>query len=324
MQELANAPLARPLDKTVLDNGVGALNGLLTMMNNPELELLSPSSAIPPETTAEVEALPPKPEPVLVQTPPTPTTPRRPVGRRLLLSGRLATGKDYVAAAAEATIFGFADPMYAVASYFFGVEVTANKNKDLPGMRAFLQYLGQWGRNQVDEKYPYTPARAVFVQMMRSLGTHGDIFPPEVDWKNFGLDKDLWIRACDTRIAQFSADQPDKRVAITNARFENELKYFRDLNWDHWHVMCSPETWAERLKAKKLTPTSKELNDISEQIAIHLDKDVHNKIKTNPVGNKLRVIWNDHRPAPSARLYTLQQFLQETAIAELQDLGDQV
>lgn len=315
MEELA-ATLARPMEQT--DNGAQAMHGLLSLMNNPELGLLSevPAELISPQVI-------PTPTPPPKASPPAAPA-RRPVGRALLVSGRLATGKDFIANAASATIFGFADPMYAVASYFFGVEVTANKNKDLPGMRSFLQYLGQWGRNEVNEKYPYTPARATFIQMIRSLGTHGGIFPAHVDWKNFGLDTDIWVKACEAKVTEFRAANPDKRVAITNARFENELKYFRAQQWDHWHVMCSPQTWAERLKAKKLTPESKELNDISEQLAIHLDKDVLNKIKTS--GPKLRVIWNDSRPAPSPRMYTLDQFLQETAIAEVPDnsLGDQV
>lgn len=315
MDELS-APLARPA--TAQNNDVAVLDGILNLMNNPELGLLGAIDPAVSESIPATEAITTPPP-----TQPTPKPARRPVGRALLVSGRLATGKDYIANAASATIFGFADPMYAVASYFFGVEVTANKNKDLPGMRAFLQYLGQWGRNEVNEKYPYTPARATFIQMMRSIGSSSDVFPSYVDWKNFGIDQNLWVNACDTRVQRFREENPDKRVAITNARFKNELEFFRAKQWDHWHVMCSPQTWAERLKAKKLTPESKELSDISEQLAIHLDKDVMNKIRTN--GPKLRVIWNDHRPAPSPRLLTLQQFLQETAIAEIPDnFGDQV
>jgi len=307
MNELQPDP-KRPM--TLAKNDLG---GILSLINNPELELLGGLSPINEPLVMEIEKPPTRresPPPVI-----------RPVGKSLLLSGRLAVGKDYIAAQAGAKVFGFADPLYSVASYLFGVEVTATQNKDLPGMRAFLQYLGQWGRGEVNVLYPYTPARAVFVQMIRSLGVHSgsSAFCPSVDWASFGIDKDIWIKACATRIeGVLEHDAAVRRVAITNARFENELKYFRDgKNFDHYHVMCSPETWTERLAKKNLKPESKELSDVSEQLAIHLDRDVAAKIKAKPVGPKLKVIWNDRRPCPSARLYTLNEFLQGIAIDEV-------
>jgi hypothetical protein len=291
-----------------------AMAGLLSMLNNPELELLN-AEAIPGAEEPQAE-----PEP-MTAAPLTPSQPfpalKRPVGQCLLLSGRLGAGKDYVSEAAGARTIGFADPMYSVATFFFGVEVTATQNKDLPGMRDFLQKLGQWGRNEVTDKYPYSPARAVFIQMIRSLGARGvKGFGSSVDWLSFGTDKDIWIKSCATRAKNLRESEPGKRIAITNARFKNELDFFRALpEWDHWHVMCSEQTWAERLAKKKLTPQSKEVSDLSEQLAIALDRDVQKKIRAGGT-NMLRVIWNDHRPSPSNRLYTLNQFLQEVAIAE--------
>lgn len=316
MNELQPDPNVRP----PMTHGKNDLGGILSLINNPELELLgglSPTMEPIQSTETEEEEVkrPVRPPPPAIHKAST----IRPVGASLLLSGRLASGKDYVAAQAGARVFGFADPLYAVASYFFGVEVTATQNKDLPGMRAFLQYLGQWGRGEVNDKYPYTPARAVFVQMVRSLGVHSGskAFCPSVDWSSFGFDKNIWINALHKRMTEAREIEPKLRVAITNARFENELRYFRDQNnFDHFHIMCSPETWAERLAKKNLKPESKELQDVSEQLAIHLDRDVVNKIRTQKVGNKLKVIWNDHRPCPSARLYTLNEFLQGIAIDE--------
>lgn len=320
---LAQNPNRKPMDPNRMGGDAAALASMLSLVNNPELELLNQVSpdVVPgaEKLTVQTQEDPPKSKPAVIRTMPLTPTPtpnptlKRPVGRALLFSGRLATGKDFVAEKAEATIFGFADPMYQVASYFFGVEVTSTKNKDLPGMRQFLQYLGQWGRNEVNDKYPYTPARATFVQMIRALGSK---FDKNVNWANYGIDKNLWVQGCDARVESFRAENPNKRVAITNARFENELMYFREHGWDHWHVMCSPETWAERLAKKNLKPDAKELVDISEQLAMHLDRDVQRKIAAKRVGDKLRVIWNDHRPAPSNRLFTLNEFLQEVAIAE--------
>lgn len=318
MNELAPDSLKRPLDPNQMGGESAALGGLLAMINNPELELAGgPLPDIPaghPVASEAAVAQPqPQPRPVAPQAS---TALKRPVGQCLLFSGRLAAGKDYVAEQAGAKIIGFADPMYAIATFLCGVEVTSTKNKDLPGMRDFLQKVGQWGKHVVKDTYPYSAERVVLVQMIRALGMRNTFGFPDVEWAQFGLDPDLWIKAANKRIAAFREEGTGKRVAITNARFENEIKFFRALpEWDHWHVMCSPETWAERLAKKKLTPQSKEVNDYSEQIAIALDKDVYKKLK-QPGSNMLRVIWNDNRPSPSRRLHTLNQFLQEVAIAE--------
>lgn len=309
------APRQLNIKSTQSDSG--ALSSFVTMLNNPELELvggLSPD--IPPELAHQAErpdaATPPPTLPAPARSPS-----RKPVGSCLLLSGRLTAGKDYVAEKADTKIIGFADPMCAIATYLCGVEVTSTQNKDLPGMRDFLQKIGQWGKHVVTASYPYCAERAILVQLVRALGQRKVFGFPDVDWAQFGLDPDLWIKAATKRIEAFRAESPGKRVAITNARFENEIKFFRAIpEWDHWHVMCSLETWTERLAKKKLTPQSKEVNDYSEQIAIALDRDVYNKIKKQPQGNMLRVIWNDHRPVPSKRLYTLPQFLQEVALVE--------
>lgn len=314
------APRQLNIKSTQSDSG--ALSSFVTMLNNPELELvggLSPD--IPPELAHQAE----RPGDAVATAPPPPTVPtrpasRKPVGSCLLLSGRLAAGKDYIAEKADAIVFAFPEPMYAIASYLCGVEVTSTQNKDLPGMRDFLQKIGQWGRGFTDVKDPryfYSPERAVLTQLIRALGSRGAFKNPEVDWSQFGLDNSLWVKATDKRVTAFLTENPGKRVAIPNARFEHEIKFFRALpEWDHWHIMCSLETWTERLAKKKLTPQSKEVSDVSEQIAIALDRDVYNKIKKQPQGNMLRVIWNDHRPVPSKRIYTLPQFLQEVALAE--------
>lgn len=334
MNELKN-PTRLPSDST--QRGVeekGAMGVMLSAINknpemftekgNTELLLTNPDIVpIPLHALREQEQQPqgevpmPPQQPVHVGPPPQPN--RRPVGRCLLLSGRLAAGKDYVSEKAEATIFAFPEPIYAVAAYFTSVGVTSSQNKDVPGMRDFLQKIGQWGRGFVDPKdsrYFYSAERAVFTQMVRALGVRGVFKNMEVEWSQFGLDNYLWVKATNKRIEQFVAENPSKRVSIPNARFEHEIKFFRELpEWDHWHVMCSKETWTERLAKKGLTPQSKEVSDVSEQIAIHLDNNVQKKLREGGT-NMLRVIWNDHRPCPSRRLYTLPMFLQEVAIAE--------
>lgn len=331
MNELKQTFLARPSDPSQRGAAEhGAMKAMLSALNshpeihtekgNTELLLTNPDIVPIPlhslrEQQEPQDALPSEPEPVRQATP----AGRRPVGRCLLFSGRLATGKDYVSEKADARIFAFPEPLYAIASYFTGVQVTSTQNKDLPGMRTFLQQIGQWGRGFVDakdSKYFYTAERAVLTQLIRSLGTRGVFKNMEVDWSQYGLDNFLWVKATNKRIEEFVAANPGKRVSVPNARFEHEIKFFRELpEWDHWHVMCSKETWTERLTKKGLTPQSKEVSDVSEQIAIHLDNNVQKKLREGGT-NMLRVIWNDHRPCPSRRLYTLPMFLQEVAISE--------
>lgn len=317
MNELKDTKLARPMDPNMMGGDVAALKSLLELTANPDLELLPGQKARTSADQPIERDDGPVQDPIPYQQPAAAALPasKRPVGTHLLFSGSLGVGKDYVAAAVGAKIFGFSDPMYTVASYLTGVKVTSTENKDVPGMRDLLQKIGQWGKNDVNEKYPYTPARTVFCYIVRLLGVRAAFEEPSVEWDRFGLDPDLWLKACERRIVAFTGEE--KRVAITNARFKNELEHFRALpEWDHWHIMCSPETWKERLAKKKLTPQSKELQDVSEQLALALNRDVAKKLAARASNNMLRVIWNDTRPSPSSRLYTINQFLQEVAIAE--------
>lgn len=284
-----------------------ALNNLLGFVNNPEIT----GADVPPgeETRAVVQprVLPdPAPSPVGL-----------PIDHsRIFFTGRLATGKDWVADQINAELFGFADPIYYLASFFFGIQVDRNTNKDLPGMRSWLQSIGQWGRAHVDAETPYTPARSIFISLIRSLAAHGVLSKDfGVEWDKFGADVMLWTNGVVRRAEAFSAANPGKRIASTNARFEPEFKALREGGWTHYHVMCSPQTWQKRLATKKLSMNSKELANVSEHLAMHLDKDVAGKLKKP--GNKMRVIWNDEFvPPPSPRLHTVASFLQEIAIAE--------
>lgn len=332
MNELKN-PTRLPSDLTQRGAAEhGAMKAMLSALNqhpeihtekgNTELLLTNPDIVpIPLHAQQEQQPEPEPPRPAAAQLTPAQPFPaiRRPVGRCLLLSGRLASGKDYVSEKAGARIFAFPEPLYSIASYFTGVQVTSTQNKDLPGMRTFLQQIGQWGRGFVDakdSKYFYTAERAVLTQLIRSLGTRGVFKNMEVDWSQYGLDNFIWVKATNKRVEEFIGANPEKRVSIPNARFEHEIKFFRELpEWTHFHIMCSPETWTERLAKKGLTPQSKEVNDVSEHIAIALDRDVQKKLKAGGT-SKLKVLWNDHRACPSPRLYTLQEFLQDLALVE--------
>lgn len=258
----------------------------------------------PAENPAPKPALPPAVPPFIS----TPAAPLATSGRKIFFTGRMYAGKDYLATQAQRQVFGLADPMYGLANHFFGVSAgiaVSAANKDQPGMREFLQKVGQWGRGTRSAQYPLTTERAVFITMILSLDAAG-ILPHDVDWKSFGDNEDIWLDSCVNRI------RVEPNAAVTNVRFENEFKRFKAEGFQHWHVMCSGPTWTARLGVRGLQPGSPEVNDVSEQLAISLDTQVTKKVSQQRVGPKLHVVWSDAAvPAPSARFYTVAEFLQE-------------
>jgi hypothetical protein len=291
--------------KKIINTGsqeVAALKELVGMLNNP----LITGAELPPEEKQTIpQVLPPKSSAippaknVLVTANPRKASA---LGDRLFFTGRLGVGKDYCAAAAGYKAVGFADPIYALAEMLFGVQVNANAGKDLPGMREFLQAVGQWGRGTLTAQYPLTPARAVFVTMLRSMSAS---LPTLVDWSNFGRTDLLWIDSLLRR-----TENLDGKLAVTNVRFENEFKPLQEKGWQHWHIMSSPATWSARLASKNLTPASPQLKDISEGLGNFLDNDATQKISRQRNGEKLRIIWNDPDvPSPSTRFYSLAEFI---------------
>lgn len=231
--------------------------------------------------------------------------------QKLFFTGRLKSGKDHAAACLDATILGFADPIYAIAAYYFGVEVSSTVGKDTPGVRAFLQTVGQWGRGITSEQYPLTVPRALFIDRVRTDGSKGSFGFPEVAWDTYGHNGDIWLDACIARANTFLESHPKNLVAITNCRFNNEFKKLTEEGFQHWHVMVSPATWAKRLAASQLTMESPAVKDTSEQLASSLDSNVIKQLSAAKNGAKLRCLWNDDvAPVPSTRLHSLTTFLQ--------------
>lgn len=275
-----------------------ALKSILGVVNTPEFSdndgngpFQRPPNEIP--TAVEQSAAVFKPVPVA-----TPII-KRELPSRIFTTGRLCAGKDYVLGALGYQIRGFAEPLYAMQKYFFGSD-----DKTLPGARKFLQMAGQYGRGQVDTKYPLSTARATFVTMVRGLGMNKH-FPEafKVAWQEFGLTADLWLDALIARSADWDEET---RFAVSNVRFSNELNALTAAGWTHFHVMCSPQTLAKRLAERGLKPESPEVNDTSEQLALSMDRDSIQRARLKPNGPKLRVIWNDpEMKSPSSRFYTL-------------------
>lgn len=299
-------------DKPVKISGQGAsaeisgLNNLLRSVNTPEFSqddgngpFVPPTDPIPEATQQRVltAARP-------LETIYAPPAEKKQLPQFIFTTGRLRVGKDFILKSLGYQIHGFADPLYALQKYFFGTD-----DKTVLGARKFLQTVGQWGRGQVDANYPLTATRATFTTIIRGLGQNGSL-PKSlgVDWSRFGLDPDLWLNAFLTRMNT----QPEGlgRHAVSNVRFNNEHEGLSNAGWTHFHVMCSPQTWAKRLKegGGNLTPQSPEVKDFSEQLAAGLDADSLKRAKLKPQGPKLRVIWNDPGVrSPSPRFYTLNE-----------------
>jgi hypothetical protein len=320
--------LKRPMDKSALGNDVAALNNLCAFLNSPlmattqEGEGAAPLSAPPiPEgptnlaaalhSTLPVESPSPAPaSPVkqgaVARPLPLPVVAPTTIDiRHAFYTGRICSGKDYVAGLTGAHIEGFARPLYSLATFFFGVPMDNLTNKDLPGMREFLQRAGQWGRGLVDAQHPYTTERAIFITAVRSLAASGLLEKSlGVDWEQFGRNENIWLDAALSRVAAETG-----RVAITNVRFGNEFKKLTEVGYSNWHVMTTPKEWQARLAARKIEPNDPVLKDTSEQLAASLDTQVVKTISKQKNGAKLRVIWNSDTPPPSPRLWTVAEFL---------------
>jgi hypothetical protein len=224
---------------------------------------------------------------------------------KLCFSGKTHVGKDFVAKEIGATIFGFADPIYDVLEYFFGT-----RQRDIPGARPFMQAVGQWGRGEISELYPLTPERASFMMWIRAVAAEGKL-PGYVNWLDYGNNQNIWVEACLSRVSTFATENPTTRIAITNVRFENELKLLREQGFNHFHVTCSSQTWQQRLAKDKIDPKAKLLNDCSEELAKKFDAGVQRELSARPGGQRMRCIWNDTVRSPSPRLLSIATLHEE-------------
>jgi hypothetical protein len=212
---------------------------------------------------------------------------------RIAFSGRLRAGKDFSAAQSGLAIVGFADPIYVICRHF-----TGSADKAIPGMRPFMQAIGQWGWGAINEKYPITPERLMWIDKIRHQGP--DIFRNEplfqkINWDDYGRVRTFWV--------DIMLNRPDMRdntyaktgVGIVNARFDHEFAPLIAAGFRHFHVQCSNETRLSRIEHYDAAADT----DTSEQMAIRLDREAPDNI----------VIWNDTAPQPSGReLWTVDGF----------------
>src|SRR6185295_6639132 len=226
--------LKKPLDKLNLGTEAAALRGLVGFLNNPEIT----GAVVPPEARAEIAQVFDRRGTSVITTDPVFTSQSSPsqsivseqsptasvpplgsingisIGGKIFFTGRIGVGKDYLANAIGAKVLGFADPMYALVEYLTGVKVTANDGKNIAGIRKMLQQIGQFGRDEVNEQYPYTVERSMFCLMVRSLAAQKLIDFGGVEWSKYGKNRDLWIDGLLRR-----SEVTEGKMAVTNCRF---------------------------------------------------------------------------------------------------------
>lgn len=277
------------------------LNSLLGFLNNPAVTGAVVPKGTPVSAVAITEApVVEKQEPTPQSPAPAPTT--APVLSRVFLTGRLKTGKDYIAEQAGCKIFALADPLYFLADYFFG-----KQPKD--ATRAFLQQAGQWGRGMVSAEYPLTPERALFTRMIQtsfSISGHSSS-GLKVDWASYGRNENIWL---DSLIARMAAEPSGNLMAVSGVRFHNEYTRLAAEGFTAFHVMTSAPTWTARLQKVNLSPESPECKNSSEQLAASLDQNVIKTLSKAKHGPKLRCVWSDEKmQPPSGRLLTVAEFV---------------
>lgn len=220
--------------------------------------------------------------------------------RLFVFSGRMFAGKDFVAKSAGLTIKGFADPIYQLCEFFNG---TANKS--VPGIRRFLQQIGQWGWGCVSETYPHSTERATITRAIREHGKEMTRDFRWVDWSEYGKRQDFWVNIALTGLgltarsngqsflfAEMNRREPYE-LAITNSRFEHELLPCLNAGFSHFHVRCTEETRRLRMTLAGYEFRPQDDEDASEQMARRLDMDMPES----------QVIWNDAEPMPAGKDY---------------------
>jgi hypothetical protein len=233
------------------------------------------------------------------------TNQKKPHPRTYVLTGKVQSGKRHVAKECGGEYLSFADPVHQVVQSLFGPDVK-------PG--PLHQKIGEWGKGTIDDANPLTIERATFVLLLQKLGPELCRIP--VEWHNYGKHPDLWIYSLLGHAFSLSGMQsapldapfyPEVNVWVT-ARMKNELTELRKAEFDHFHVVCSEQTWIERLRQRGINLGDQRLKHVSEMMATELDRQVYALIRKEPAGSKLKVIWNDVRDCPSDRLFTLEEF----------------
>lgn len=246
----------------------------------------------------------------------------------IVASGSLRAGKSYVLEnLLGLDIKNVPDPIYAITEFYFGT-----RDKSLPGIRSFMQKIGQWGRGLVNEEHPATPKRAALTKQVRCNGpemmsrAENPVEYREVDWDQFGRDEDFWVNVLSDRVEtalNYSVSgQEQPEIGVPNARFPNEIIEMTAQGLDYYHVMCSRKTRRARVSGDLEEKESDRTEELANQLnalamspsvleAVHegsSEYDMLLSIKEEApiVLDRIAfgdgVVWSDpHRPVPEGR-----------------------
>lgn len=183
-------------------------------------------------------------------------------------NGVYGVGKDFVLKRHGYLILGFADPLYLIAKTWLGTD-----DKTQPGVREFLQAVGQWGRGVKSPEYPLNIERAYFVNRLWSSEASADkqlrdkLVEQSVDRKLWGTP-DIWTHSLKMRIkaalVRLGRAGRVPRVAVSNVRFLNEVELVRSLGGQVWFVDADPVD----IKARRKAGSDKSQSDTSEKLAL--------------------------------------------------------
>jgi hypothetical protein len=308
--------LTRPLDKSALSNDSATLRALTGMLNNPAITgavvpkgetTALPTNALPPGSTPEHPDVPlpgaatpfPSAQTAGITLPP-PQAPattfaQTKVGPRLLFTGR---GLSDTVRAIGAIEYNISAPVLRLAQKFFNDSIFVEDEgiKANPGAVSFLATIRAWGSGELSAAFPITPARAIFVQMIRSLAAIPDALPAGPNWKRFGADEGFWIDACVTA-AKASGGS---RAVITGISNKYEFDYIRAQGFSHWHIMARPG-----------------IGGNVDALSGSFDNDVTKQVSVSRNGAKLRCIWKDTTPPISGRLWGVNEFVSAAALSSI-------
>jgi hypothetical protein len=302
---------ARPLDRSALANDEAALRSLVGMLNNPAItgaEVPKPGAASPAVTegpggeTLVTESLPasdPITRPAAVPVAAVAVPPAAPaIGLRLFFTGSLASRCAREIGAAE---FSVALPVVKLASFFFGESLFPADGtvKGILGADNFIATIKAWGSGEISNNFPITPARAIFITLIKSLARgKTKVLPEGPDWLKFGTGEGFWIDSCVNMAAEFHNNNPYRRIAITGVTTQIELNYFKALGLTHWHVMSAPGTGLA-----------------GDNISVLLDNSCTKTVSNQKTGPKLRAVWCGAGAPISNRIWTMAEFMAACATA---------
>lgn len=314
-----NSKPIRPLDKSALSNDNATLRALTGMLNNPlitgaevpkggvEEKYDAPSgkdgATLPiPSSPLNDFPLPAETQPAAIVITTAPVAPVPPIpskiGLRLCFTGR---GLSDICTAIGATEFNISGPVFSLALKFFPGQIQHTDGTYAPGAESFVATLKAWGSGEISAAYPITPARAIFIQMIKSLAGIKNSLPSAVDWNKFGGDEGFWIDSCVNAAKSYAEEFPYARIVVTGLSTKHEFEYVRTQGFTHWHAMARPGVGGN-----------------VDALCSFLDNDVTKQISNQRNGARLRCIWKDTVAPTSQRLWSMSDFAAAAAYSRPQ------